>query len=319
LQHRIGNLTGSRPHLSSAADDSAPGWRLGADLRVARLRLGADLATMSAMLRIRVSYLQALEDGQLDELPGTAYVLAFVRSYAAALGLDPEETVKRLRAETALKPEPILSFPAPMPQRGIPTMAMVLLGVVLAVGAYGGWYHMTGGATRYAEPVPAVPDRLAPLASGLAEAPTTSPQVASIQPGPITPPTTTVPTDATGAYVLPSVPPSQAAAMSMPPVSAAPASPPDRMVLRATADSWIQVRDKQGNVLFNRVLRTGESWTAPADKPQLLLTTGNAGGTDLVVDGVTLPSLGINGTVRRDVVLDPDALKQGMGSAPRPR
>jgi cytoskeleton protein RodZ len=46
-------------------------------------------------------------------------------------------------------------------------------------------------------------------------------------------------------------------------------------------------------------------------KPNLLLTTGNAGGTDLVVDGASSPSLGGNGVVRRDLPLDPDLIKDG--------
>ena len=46
-----------------------------------------------------------------------------------------------------------------------------------------------------------------------------------------------------------------------------------------------------------------------------MLTTGNAGGTDLVVDGVTSPSLGGNGAVRRDLPLDPDLIKDGKLAA----
>jgi cytoskeleton protein RodZ len=51
-------------------------------------------------------------------------------------------------------------------------------------------------------------------------------------------------------------------------------------------------------------------WEVP-DRPNLLLTTGNAGGTDLVVDGVTAPALGGSGAVRRDLPLDPDLIRDG--------
>jgi cytoskeleton protein RodZ len=44
-------------------------------------------------------------------------------------------------------------------------------------------------------------------------------------------------------------------------------------------------------------------------KPQLLLTTSNAGGMQLLVDGVAAPALGPPGAMRRDVPLDPDTLK----------
>jgi cytoskeleton protein RodZ len=81
-------------------------------------------------------------------------------------------------------------------------------------------------------------------------------------------------------------------------------------VLRANADAWIQVRDRAGPILLNRTLHPGETWEVPV-RPNLLLTTGNAGGTDLLVDGVAAPSLGASGAVRRDLPLDPDLIKDG--------
>ena len=79
---------------------------------------------------------------------------------------------------------------------------------------------------------------------------------------------------------------------------------------RARADTWVQVRDRAGAVLLNRMLHPGDSWAVPA-KPNLLLTTGNAGDIDLVVDGLTSPSLGGHGVVRHDLPLDPDLIKDG--------
>jgi cytoskeleton protein RodZ len=112
---------------------------------------------------------------------------------------------------------------------------------------------------------------------------------------------------------LPSVPPSSAAAMPMPPVTppAASANPDEpRIVLRARADAWLQVRDRAGQVLLNRILRAGESWPVPV-RPDLLLTTGNAGGTEILVDGVVAPAFGGSGAVRRDLPLDADTIKEG--------
>jgi cytoskeleton protein RodZ len=90
-----------------------------------------------------------------------------------------------------------------------------------------------------------------------------------------------------------------------------------RVVLRARADSWIQVRERTGGtVLFNRVLRPGETYRVPM-RPGLLLTTGNAGGLEVVLDGDALPTLGQQGVVRRDLPLEPDALKQAVAALPR--
>jgi len=96
----------------------------------------------------------------------------------------------------------------------------------------------------------------------------------------------------------------------MPPAAAA---TQPRIVLSATADAWMQVRDKSGQVLLNRVLHPGESWPVPA-QPNLVLTTGNAGGTAILVDGTALPSLCASGAVRHDIPLDADMLK--VGKAP---
>jgi cytoskeleton protein RodZ len=91
-----------------------------------------------------------------------------------------------------------------------------------------------------------------------------------------------------------------------------------RILLRANADAWVQVRDRAGPVLLSRILHAGETWVVPA-RPNLLLTTGNAGGTDLVVDGAPSPPLGGNGAVRRDLLLDPDLIKDGRLAAAIPQ
>ena len=70
------------------------------------------------------------------------------------------------------------------------------------------------------------------------------------------------------------------------------------------------VKDRGGAVLLNRTMKSGDTWPVPA-RTDLLLTTGNAGGTDILVDGAVTPSLGGSGTVRRDMLLDPDQIKDG--------
>ncbi|WP_048862347.1 helix-turn-helix domain-containing protein, partial [Acidisphaera rubrifaciens] len=85
------------PAKTGKAEDAGGLARLGADLRTARLRLGWDLADVAAGLRIRLSYLEALERGHAAGLPGIAYAIGFLRTYGAALGLDPDELSRRYR------------------------------------------------------------------------------------------------------------------------------------------------------------------------------------------------------------------------------
>lgn len=295
--------------MMSAADGDPNGpalgaSRVGAELRAARQRLGWALPDVSASLRIRLPFLEAIEDGRIGDLPGNAYAVGFVRTYASSLGLDPAEVARRFRAEAhEVNRKTELAFPAPVPERGVPAGAVILLGVLLAAGAYAGWYRFSGDTPPASPVVPAVPERLAPLADRAAPPSNPSPQVASIlPPGPALAPAPAMPVPAPPVAVAP------------PPAPALPPAPVNRLVLRMKADGYVQVREPQGQVLLNRVLRSGETWVVPKGAP-VLLTTSNAGGTELVIDGVAGPALGAAGTLRRDIPLDPDAPKQPASTA----
>ena len=94
------------------------------------------------------------------------------------------------------------------------------------------------------------------------------------------------------------------------------ATPDTRIVLRATLDCWVQVRDSSGTLLLTRVLRPGDSYNVP-NQPGLTLLAGNAGGLEVLVDGLPIPRLGPVGAVRRDVPLEPGRLRNGTAQAPR--
>jgi len=298
--------------------------RVGAELRAARQRLGWALPDVAATLRIRLPFLEAIEDGRVADLPGNAYAVGFLRTYAASLGMDAAEVARRFRAEAQeVNRKTELAFPAPVPTRGVPAGAVVLLGVLLAAGAYVGWYRWSGDTRTSAEVVPAVPDRLAPLADRAAPPSNPSPQVASILPPPPRSPNAGQPAPTAPAAVAavppPAIPvPTPVPVTVGPPAAPAPAADAPRVMIRLKADAWIQVRERQGQVLLSRLMRSGETWPVPRGA-KLLMTTGNAGGTELVVDGVAGPSLGASGALRRDVPVDGDAGKPGPATpAARP-
>lgn len=316
--------------LMSAADYSDPdadpalgASRVGAELRAARLRLGWMLPEVSANLRIRLPYLEAIEEGRVSDLPGNAYAVGFLRAYATVLGLDAAEVARRFRAEAhEVNRKPVLSFPAPVPERGVPAGAVVLLGVLIAAGSYAAWYRLSGDRSPPEATIPVVPERLAPLADRAAPPSNPSPQVASVLPPPVpasSMPASSMPASSTPASAAPSPVPVAAAPppVVVPPPAPAPPVDTARMVLRLKTDAWVQVRDAKGPILLNRVLHAGETWSVPTGA-KLLLTTGNAGGTEVLTDGVAGPVLGAVGTVKRDVPLDPDALKP-LPSTARPK
>jgi cytoskeleton protein RodZ len=348
LHGRKSKLAETRPLMSSDRNGGyyggpEPTSRIGAELREARERLGYTLPAVAATLRIRLPYLEAIEAGRLSELPGNAYAVGFLRAYAQALGLDPDEISRRFKTEAAeVNRKTELAFPAPVPERGIPAGAVVLVGAVIAIAAYIGWYRFSGGEHGGSDAVQAVPDRLAPLAAAPPrdadeKGKPASPVAAVIAPAPPEPAGPPIPP----ALLPPSAPNVGPREVMGPPIPAAilaasgaasvtPGTVPtpalaaadgSRIVLHAKSDAWVQVRERRGPVLLNRVMRTGETWSVPPSKAHLLLTTGNAASTELVVDGIAMPPLGPEGVVRRDLVLDPDALhdpaKQPTASSPQ--
>ena len=86
-----------------------------------------------------------------------------------------------------------------------------------------------------------------------------------------------------------------------------------QVTLIARQDSWLQVRDKTGQVIWTRILRAGESYKVP-NEPGLTLATGNAGALEVTVDGKSVPALGAVGAVRRNISLDPAKLVAGTAA-----
>ena len=76
----------------------------GAKLRGARERRGVSLRQIAETTKISVAALEALERNDPSRLPGGIFSRAFVRSYAAEVGLDPEATVREFLERFNLDP-----------------------------------------------------------------------------------------------------------------------------------------------------------------------------------------------------------------------
>lgn len=67
---------------------------LGQLLQKARLEKGISLEDLQETTKIRKKYLENIEEGNYKALPGNFYVRAFIKSYAEAVGLDPNEVLR---------------------------------------------------------------------------------------------------------------------------------------------------------------------------------------------------------------------------------
>jgi cytoskeleton protein RodZ len=231
--------------------EASPGRAVGRLLRDQREARGLTLPDIEKNLRIRLSHLEAIEEGRFDKLPGAAYVPAFLRAYAAHVGLDPEKvlTAYHLSGPVPIKRPVALPADFPIVEKRAP-IGLAVLTILLVVGAgYAAWHYLPREQSVVAEKVPPVPDRL--LASRPAGSPATD---ASPAPGAPAPATTAAPSQpvqetrsapATSPATLPAdawparrdsvAPPTQAqtqpAPLAPPVVIAVPAPPPPPVVM----------------------------------------------------------------------------------------
>lgn len=232
---------------------------VGEVLRRARVQFDLEIPMVASRLNIRPEHIAAIEAGDIARLPGRVYAIGFVRAYASFLQLDSDKIVYLFKSQcighTANRD---LNFPIPVTEARNPAWWMVAasLGTLAVIGAL---FYFLGGDSA-PDAVPEVPKAVSETAK-----PEQKPEVA----------------DAPDA-----VAPTKAAAETAEDVAPAAPKASGRLKVTAKEASWVEVRagDDPENILFSRVLKAGESFTAP-DKENLLLSTGNAEGVKVFWDG----------------------------------
>jgi cytoskeleton protein RodZ len=126
---------------------------IGSSLREARLRQNLDFPELEERTKIRPKYLRALEEERFDILPAPTYIKGFLRTYADALGLDPQPFVDEYNTRFAIGDEdaaPVRARRVPAPRPGnrggreshIAVLALlaiaVLTALVIAAWRFGG-------------------------------------------------------------------------------------------------------------------------------------------------------------------------------------
>jgi len=267
-----------------------PDMPIGAALRAARQTLGLPLIEISETTRVRERHLEAIEAGQIDQLPSRPFTIGYVRAYAKALGLDADATAARFRTEFP-SPDDELHTPVGV-QHNRPRSSRLWLALGgVAVAAIVGWNVVLHVMARPAAAPPAVAS-----AHALALA-----HANSVQAGPFTvdaplpaPPEATTPAP----YVTPvansaAAPAAAAPVANEPPRpfvaqgaiygSAAGASP---LIIQAKKSISLEVRGPGGVVYFARQLAAGEAYRVPA-LPGLTAQVSNPADAELFSGGVS--------------------------------
>ena len=236
---------------------------VGARLRAAREVQQISLREIAATTKISVSSLEALEQNDVAQLPGGIFTRAFVRSYAAEVGLDPEQTMRDFVAQVpAEEVDEGTKYDKRSHDHDLFQSQQRMAGTVLTLVLVG---------LPVAAALVFIGTRATPTATNAPEAPLA--EATSAPPVPVGPP---VPADP----FVPAQPISQGSLT---------------IVLHPSADCWVSLT-VDGDSVFSRVMRAGERESYEAEE-EIVLNVGDAGAFAFAINQQDGRSLGASGEV----------------------
>jgi len=237
----------------------------GALLRLARENAGMHLGMLSVALKVPVRSLMALESDQHEQLSGAVFVRALAGSVCRHLKIDSAEILALLpQASQRLAPMQVALESPPREifagftqslatgNRKFLLTSMVLVISILLIIWLPSWPT---------QPTASVPTQPAPTDSAVT---TVMPSELPIPPGAapasasVTTPDPAAPSTVSGKEVA--------------------------LVFKGKSDSWVEVRNSTGAVVFSQLVRAGETHQVKAE-PLLNVVIGMADGVDVQVRG----------------------------------
>lgn len=290
----------------ASSGQGAPMATFGENLRREREMRGVTLEEISAATKITVRSLQALEADDFSKLPGGIFTRGFIRSYLKYLGLDEDALMAEYQSIEPKIPEPDLStlgagkiVHASHGSRS--GMVGLLLAVLLLVGGIALYRraHQIGNE-RSAAPT----GQTAAEAGSAAQLPAAASNAAPEQSAASSRDRNKA-ASAPEAAAIPETGEIQAAALPAAEPPAQPASDSGNVLgngdltlqVAATEPSWVNI-EADGRLLLSRVLNPNEIHTLRA-KDSFDVTTGNAQGVILTLNGETMKPLGREGEVKK--------------------
>ncbi len=132
--------------------------RIADELRCTRVLRNLSIEDVAATLRIRDGFIEAMEEDRFDDLPGSAYISGFLRTYANYLGLDGDQLVAWFKDDNQSTFAPReMGLPVPVSEVRRPTFPIITVSLVAAVGIAVAWYVIQERQSIDIDLVPEVP------------------------------------------------------------------------------------------------------------------------------------------------------------------
>ncbi|GAA5215496.1 MULTISPECIES: helix-turn-helix domain-containing protein [Streptomyces] len=231
---------------------------IGRALQQARIAAGLTVDDITTATRVRIAIVHAIEADDFTPCGGDVYARGHIRTLAKAVRLDPAELLAQFDAEHGGRPAPTPAAPLfeaerIRPERRGPNWTAAMVAAIVAVIGFVGFTFVKGGDDGGSE---------ASVAEGS-------------QPS-------------AGESASPSAKPKKPADPKPDPTeSAIAAAPRDKVTVKVSATddpSWLSAKDHNGRLLFDGLLKQGDSKTFQDDE-KVDLVLGNAGAVQLYVNG----------------------------------
>jgi cytoskeleton protein RodZ len=265
----------------------------------ARLNKGLTQEQAAALLKVRVKIIKDFENGEHIDLPGLAYKVGFVRSYARLLDLDGDLLVKEFKESLELnsfKEEYKFLTPELNKNNFIPIGAVV--SVFIAILSYTGWYY-----SDRSNKIEEVSDKkIVEMSSKISEIDNNSYVIIEenfsndLLSSKRNDDEKKVQEVNRKTYLKDDQVESITIKNTELSATANERDPSTEMVLKAIGNSWVEIEDVDGNILMTRLMRPGETYVIP-NINGLTFNTGNAGALSLSQGNVIVPKLGEVGEI----------------------
>ena len=256
---------------------------VGQELAAVREERGLALSDVAQQLKFSARQLEALEQENLDALPGATFTRGMVRSYARLLKLDPEPLVQRISGRVEIPDANRLAarYHQPVPfsdgaRRSTFVYLAMSLGVLVLVGGVAYEWHQERTAAG---------KKNTAVAKAPKPAPRSEPKVlAAVAPVPVAAPAPEKVIDKPKiAEKPPAAEKTAPISIAAAPVSSGPKTGPNRLVVRTDGEAWIEIKDSADRMLVSSLNPAG-SERVVRGRPPYTLVIGNASNVRVTYD-----------------------------------